>query len=171
MSGYGLQMNAWRSHSLLSIVAAFLLMSFFIGCSRNTPSSAIKPRSIDRLEIYYRSFSQLNPVSYSEEDLAMVAPVRLNVTDPELVDGIVKAISLSCEEVAGVSEGKMDVYLLIRKFRGERAAGYWKASPFHFYASANGSQVCRLDRTHRDSIEKIIGVAEDRPESHSFPTQ
>lgn len=148
----------------LMVPAAFLIS----GCSPSSPSSPSSPklsspewRGIDRLEIYYRGFSQLAPVKFYEEDLVRSASTRVVLEGGKDIAEVIEDLSLPCSPVSDVGEGDMDLYVLIRGFERNGRSREWKASPFHFYDSAVG-KVCTFRLEDRERLSAAIQTAAHR---------
>lgn len=134
-----------------------LVVLMLVGCAKDSsPTAASKHMDVDRVEIFYRSYSQLSPVRFSERDLQEATTKKIVLMDGNAISEISRRVALPCREAKDVANKDMDVYILIKKYYKGIDVGTWKASPFHFYDSLDGDVVCMLDLKSRNRIVAAI---------------
>lgn len=139
-------------------LVAVLSILVCASCQRDIADTSFRSEEskADRIEVFYRSFHQLTPISLSERDLESMAPVKITVTERNDIDSLLKAIDIPCDVTDQISEEKMDVYIYIKKFYRNEKVGAWKASPFHFSADPGSGEVCLLEKVERDRLGGLI---------------
>ena len=110
-----------------------------------------------RVDVYYRSFDSLTPISYSKDDLINLAPVNLSTGDPKAIGRLNKVIPSQCREAQEPLESPLDYYLLIQFFGGDEVRKEFASSGLHFvYKSDASTKVCRLSEIDRQRLTEWI---------------
>lgn len=138
-----------------SWVACFALL-ITASCSQHSSvADSSKWREINRVDVFYRSFSQLAPVRFTRDDIQRSASTKVTLRGKEEISDMLDSIALRCAPASDVSDSEMDLYVLIRAYGRGIQPREWKASPFHFYDSAVG-KVCTLKIEDRERLSAVI---------------
>ncbi|MDH5822490.1 hypothetical protein QFW77_05730 [Luteimonas sp. RD2P54] len=109
------------------------------------------------VDVHYRSFDSLAPVSYSKSDLVSRAPVKFSTDDTATVDRLNSAIPSQCRQVRAPVESSLDYYLLVEFFDGDRLKKEFGASGLHFVEKDGVSErVCELLPGDRQQLAEVL---------------
>ncbi|NZA24773.1 hypothetical protein H0E84_00085 [Luteimonas sp. SJ-92] len=109
------------------------------------------------VDVHYRSFDSLAPVSYSKSDLVSWASVKFSTDDAATIGRLNSVIPSQCRQVRAPVESSLDYYLLVEFFDGDRLKKEFGASGLHFVKEDGVSErVCELLPGDRRQLAEVL---------------
>lgn len=133
-----------------------------LGCDQSQRVGADRTDShYTHIEVYYRDFDGLAPVSYSKDDLINFATARFRTEDQAAIEAIDSSILSQCIEVQAPSPASLDYYLLILFFNGRELQRELASSGLYVVRRSGASEkVCELSEFDRDRLAEWIEQTE-----------
>lgn len=126
------------------------------GCNRQATVEQAS-NNYSAVEVYYRNFSSLAPVSYSRNDLTDFAEVKFRLDDQKAVARLNKIIPAQCAEAHEPTKSSLDYYLIIRFFAAGELKKELSASHLHFIQNGSApGRMCRLSARDRERLADWI---------------
>ena len=134
----------------------FAVCAALIGCDQSQ-SAWSRDKEITRVEIYYRTFDSLSPISHSKADLVRAAPFKMNIREGRLIHDLLKIFPQKCDRLQDMSEEKIDYYLLVKLFAEEQLDGEFGSSGLTFIDSKRfPGNVCQLSEHDREALDSWL---------------
>lgn len=118
-------------------------------------SNYMDGKRVERIEIYYKNFSTLTYMPYSEEHLLENHNVNMNIVDDNKISKVIGVMPGSCDLFIG-SGKNADLHVLIRFYGvNNNLLVTYKFSMFSYSTSKDDSE-CKLSEGQRRSLERLI---------------
>ena len=144
---------------VLAIGIPLALMS-----SKTSPAPealAVDGRNVDEIEVYYRRFTTLSYMAYTERDLIKTNDLSSRVTDVQAMRETWEALPTSCMSPPSGRHYGEDLRVLIRIHGAGRLIGAYRISKFAF-TSSDFNGTCVLGDGQRKKIEAVMVHLSDR---------
>lgn len=134
-------------------IATLAIVASLLGCEKS-PVIPEREAEFTRIEIYYRNFDSLSPISQSKEDLIRVAPTRMSVDEASLIREFLGLLPTDCNPIEDMTKGKLDYYLLANLYHSGELEREFGSSGLAFVDERHfPGLVCQLEQSDRNAID------------------
>lgn len=134
-------------------IAVLTIVVSLFGCDQSQVTRAQEAR-VTRIEIYYRNFDSLSPISQSKTDIVRVAPLKLSINEANPIQQFQELLPTHCSRLENMTADKVDYYLLAKQFSKDGLESEFGSSGLGFVDEKHfPGMVCQLSQHDREAID------------------